>query len=128
MSQENLEIAQRGIACMNRGDDDGFAALMAEDVRYMPHNESPLEGREQVLQYARSWSEAFDRFEWESSRLVDVGDYVVVSGRVVARGRGSGVEVSSNDAWVLRFRDGQVIECREYVTRADALEAVGLSE
>jgi ketosteroid isomerase-like protein len=128
MSQENLEIAQRGIACLNRGDDDGFAALMAEDVEYVVQNESPLQGREQVLQYVRSWSEAFDRWQWESSQLVDVEDYVVVSGRVVGRGRGSGVEVSSNDAWVLRFRDGQVIECREYATRADALEAVGLSE
>jgi ketosteroid isomerase-like protein len=128
MSQENLEIAQQGIACMNRGDDHGFAALMAEDVKYVPHDDSPLQGREQVLQYARSWSEAFDRFEWETSQLVDVGDYVVVSGRVVARGRGSGAEVSSNDAWVLRFRDRQVIECREYATRAEALKAVGLSE
>jgi ketosteroid isomerase-like protein len=128
MSQENLEIAQRGIAFMNRGDDDGFVALMAEDVEYVPHSESPLQGREQVLQYVRSWSEAFDRFEWESSQLLDVGHYVVISGRVVGRGRGSGVEVWSDDAWVLRFRDGEVIECCEYATRAEALEAVGLPE
>ena len=128
MSQENLEIARQGIACLNRGDDDGFAAVMAEDVTYVPYDDSPIHGREQVLQLARSWSEAFDRFEWESSQLVDVGDYVVLSGRVVGRGRGSGVEVSSNDAWVLRFSDGQVIECREYASRADALEAVELRE
>jgi ketosteroid isomerase-like protein len=128
MSQENLEIAQKGVACVNRGDDDGLAALLAEDVTWFPHGDSPLHGREQFLQYARSWGDAFDHYALESSQVVDVGEYVVVSGRTVARGRGSGVEVSSEDAWVLRFRDGQVIECRECETRQAALEAVGLSE
>ena len=126
MSQENLELARKAIACVNRGDDEGFVALMAEDVRYFPYDDSPLQGREQVLQYARSWTEAFDCFEWETSQCQDVGDFVVVSGRTVARGRGSGVEVTSDDAWVIRFRDGEAIEWREYETRQKALEAVGL--
>jgi uncharacterized protein len=126
MSQENLELARKAIACVNRGDDEGFVALMAEDVRYFPYDDSPLQGREQVLQYARSWTEAFDCFEWETSHCHDVGDFVVVSGRTVARGRGSGVEVTSDDAWVIRFRDGEAIEWREYETRQKALEAVGL--
>jgi len=128
MSQENLELARQAIACVNRGDDEGLAAVMAEDVKYFPYADSPFQGREQFLQYARGWSEAFDRYALESSRYVDVGEYVVISGRTVARGRGSGVELSSDDAWVIRFRDGEAIECREYQTRQEALEAVGLRE
>ena len=128
MSQENLEIARQAVACVNRGDDEGFAALMAEDVKYLPIDDSPLQGREQVLEYARSWSEAFGRYAYESSEYLDVGEYVVISGRTVARGRSSGVEVSSNDAWVIRFREGKATECREYETRTAALRAVGLSE
>jgi ketosteroid isomerase-like protein len=127
MSRENLELARQAVACVNRGDDEGFVALMAEDVGYFPYDDSPLRGREQVLEYARSWTEAFDCFEWETSQYVDVGDCVVISGRTVARGRGSGVEVTSHDAWVIRFRDGEAIEWREYETRQKALEAVGLS-
>ena len=128
MSQENLEIARQMIACVNRGDDEGLAAFVAVDVKYFPYDDSPFEGRAQYLQYARSWTEAFDHYELESPRCVDVGDYVVISGRTVARGRASGVELSSCDAWVFRFRDGEVIESREYETRQHALEAVGLGD
>jgi ketosteroid isomerase-like protein len=127
MSQENLEIACQMIACVNRGDDEGLAAFVAVDVKYFPYADAPFEGRTQYLRYARSWTEAFDHYELESPRCVDVGDYVVISGRTVARGRASGVELSSCDAWVFRFRDGEVIECREYETRQEALKAVGLS-
>ena len=127
MSQENVELARQAIACVNRGDDEALAALVAEDVKYFPYADSPFQGREQFLQYARSWTEAFDRYAVESTQYLDVGEYVVISGRTVARGRGSGVELASDDAWVIRFRDGKVIECREYETRQDALAAVGLS-
>ena len=44
MSQENLEIARQAVACVNRGDDEGFAALMAEDVMYFPIDDSPAPG------------------------------------------------------------------------------------
>jgi ketosteroid isomerase-like protein len=106
----------------------GLAALMAEDVKCFPYADAPFEGREQFLEYARGWTEAFDRYAVESAEYVDFGEYVVISGRTVARGRGSGVEVSSDDAWVMRFRDGETIEYRECESRQEALEAVGLSE
>ncbi len=128
MSQGNLEIARQMAACVNRGDDEGLAALVADDVKYFPYADSPFQGREQVLQYARSWTEAFDRYALESSQFRDVGEYVVISGRTVSRGRASGVELSSEDAWVIRFRDGEAIECRECETRKEALDAVGLSD
>ena len=38
------------------------------------------------------------------------------------------MELSSDDAWVIRYRDGEAMECREYETRQEALAAVGLSE
>ena len=131
MSQENVELARQMIACVNRGDDEGLAALMADDVKCFPgagQPESPFQGREQFLQYARSWTDAFDKYAVESSQYVDAGEYVVISGRTVARGRESGVELSSDDAWVVRCRKGQAIEYREYETRQEALDAVGLSE
>jgi len=93
---EILELARQAIACVNRGDDEGLAALMADDVKCFPY--------------------------------VAAGEYVVISGRTVARGRGSGVEVASDDAWVIRFRDGEAIEYRECETRQEALQVVGLSQ
>jgi ketosteroid isomerase-like protein len=127
MSQENLELARQAIACVNRGDDEGLAALMAEDVRCFPAGDAPFQGREQFLSYARGWTEAFDRYAVVSCQYVDAGEYVVITGRTVARGRGSGVEVTSDDAWVMRFRDGEAIEYRECDSRQEALAAVGLA-
>jgi ketosteroid isomerase-like protein len=128
MSRENLELARQAVAFVNSADDEALAALMAEDVKCFPYSETPFQGREQFLRYALGWTEAFDRYALECTQYVDVGEYVVLSGRTVARGRGSGVEVVSNDdAWVMRFRDGEMIEYRECDSRQEALEAVGLA-
>ena len=60
--------------------------------------------------------------------LIDAGDEVVAMQRVTARGKGSGVETELRYAVVNTIRDGKVVRGREYWTRAEALDAVGLSE
>ena len=45
-----------------------------------------------------------------------------------SRGRGSGVEVANEGFQVWHFRDGRGARIEEYVDRAEALEAAGLSE
>ena len=57
----------------------------------------------------------------------DLGEYVLIVGRTVARGRESGVQTSTEDAWLIRFEGGSATEYREY-TKQEALDAVGLSE
>ena len=81
------------IDCGNRADDDGFAALMALDVDCFPDRngpDPPFQGREAFLRYARGWTEAFEHYAVESCEYLDFGEYVIVIGRTVARGRGSG--------------------------------------
>jgi ketosteroid isomerase-like protein len=132
MSQENVEVARQMIECVNRGDDAGLAALMAPDVRCFPGEDQPesqFEGRDAFFRYARGWTEAFEYYAVESCEYLDLGEYVIIVGRTVARGRESGVETSTEgDAWLLRFRDGEAVEYREYDTKQEALEAVGRSE
>jgi ketosteroid isomerase-like protein len=132
MSQENVEIARRMMQCVNSEDDEGLAALMSSDVECFPSRDQPepsFRGREAFLRYALSWTEAFDYYAVEGCEYTDLGEYVLVVGRTVARGRGSGAVTSTEgDAWLLRFRDGSAVEYREYATKAEALEAVGLSE
>lgn len=133
MSQQNMEIARQMIECVNQADDEGLAALMSPDVQCFPvanqPDGTPFRGREAFLRYARDWTEAFDYYAVESPEYLDLGEYVLVVGRTVARGRGSGVETSTEgDAWLLRFRDGRAVEYREYETKQEALEAVELAE
>ena len=74
------------------------------------------------------WVGMFDEFRFDLEDYVDGGDYVVTSGWLCGRGRESGAEVRERYAWVVRLRGGKLAEIWEYRDRAQALEAVGLSE
>ena len=44
------------------------------------------------------------------------------------RGRGSGIKVEDHDYAHWKVRNGKIVYCYEYGTRAEALEAAGLEE
>jgi ketosteroid isomerase-like protein len=132
MSQENVEIVQRMFEQLNRGDIAGCAEAMSEDVLCVTGPDQPdaevLRGREGFVGYCRSWLEAFGEYEADTTELLDRGDFVVVVGRVRARGRSSGATVEEVVAWLFRLRGGEVVEYRGCRSKAEALEAGGLSE
>jgi ketosteroid isomerase-like protein len=71
------------------------------------------------------WENLEDNIE----ELIDAGDDVISIVTTRARGRASGVEVEWKDnAGVWTIRDGKVIRVVWLPTRAEALEAAGLSE
>ena len=59
---------------------------------------------------------------------LDGGDWVLALGRIRGEGRSSGVAIDARAGWVARFSDGRVTSFHTYPDRAEALEAVGLSE
>jgi ketosteroid isomerase-like protein len=130
MSQGNVEFARRWMDLVNRGDVEGLARLLAPDIECFPASDqpeaAPFRGRGAFIEYANGWLEAFDRYVIEPGEYLDLGECVVVVGRVNARGRGSGVETADTHAWLIRFRDGKAIEYRECGTKERALEAAGL--
>jgi ketosteroid isomerase-like protein len=61
--------------------------------------------------------------------FIDAGeDQVVVVERFGGRAKISGIETEQTEALVSTIRDGKIARCREFMTRDEALEAVGLSE
>ena len=85
-------------------------------------------GRDAVQRFWREWLAAWEtiRFEYE---LVDAGDRVVQLFDLRMRGRSTGIEVPFGKvAWVYTFRDGLMVHQKLYMSQAEALEAVGLSE
>jgi ketosteroid isomerase-like protein len=68
-------------------------------------------------------------FRADIQEIFDAGDYVVVwcilHGEVRETG-GANVELPEAHIW--KFREGKVVEVQEYRTKAEALEAAGLSE
>jgi ketosteroid isomerase-like protein len=80
----------------------------------------------------RDLSEAWVWYHVEISRLEDLGDDVLMEGRLQATGRSSGLEVEEEMAWVHTFRDGtgpgRYARLRFFPSRTEALEAAGLRE
>jgi len=132
MSQENVEVIRRMIERANARDVDGVVALASPDVECFPASEQPeseaFRGSRAFAEYMHGWLQAFDQYAIEVSEYIARADYVLAVGRVAARGRESGAEVTAADAWLYRVRDGKVVEYRECGTKEKAFEAAGLSE
>jgi ketosteroid isomerase-like protein len=48
--------------------------------------------------------------------------------KMIAKGKGSGIELVRDDAVVADFRDGRIVRLAYYNDQSQALEAAGLSE
>jgi ketosteroid isomerase-like protein len=136
MSQENVELVEAWAAAIPRGVDDDVEKL----ISYVdPEGElhSAIVGGAEANIYRghdgfRRWVadsfESFEAVENEWSEFRDLDDRVLALGHVKARGRGSGMELESPMGWVFTIRRGKVAKAEGFLSRAQALEAVGLSE
>jgi ketosteroid isomerase-like protein len=112
-----------------------FAHFHPELVYHPRANEpdpSPHVGRDAYERLTYGFVDSFSEVTFEVLELIDAGDHVIASTvlHVVLRGQGSasGAGVSDTYVFVYKLRDGLVVEGWEYRTKAEALEALGLSE
>ena len=133
MSQENVEIPRRLIEAYNRADVPAFLELLDPDVEWIPIM-ATLEGRvyrgrEDVRRWLEDIARDWEYFEPCYEEFRDLGDRVLIFGRWRARGRASGVELENQPGtWLYEIKDGKAVRMRTFTDRAEALEAVGLSE
>jgi hypothetical protein len=105
---------------------------MDEDVVCRTHAPAPdpgtWHGLQGFLDLGAEWADTFDQFGLRAEDFIDAGDRVVVRVVIEGRGSGSGAPVAGT-AWnVYGVRQGKLVSIDIYVTREQALEAVGLSE
>jgi ketosteroid isomerase-like protein len=132
MSQANVEIIKRVIDAYNRGDVDAFADLTTPDFEWLTAGIGiidgvPLYGREGIETYFGDLRDTWEKLRIIADEFRDLGDRVLVLGRVEGRGKGSGVEVDSPLGLIGEFRGGKMSHGRTYLDRAEALQAVGLA-
>jgi ketosteroid isomerase-like protein len=132
MSQENVELVRRRFEALNRGDLAAMVELTDPAAVWWdraddPEGAGPHRGRDACLQHLEDLLEDAE-LQAQPQEFIDAGDRVVVGVRLVGRGRTSGASFEEHEFHVYTFREGKVIETREYRDRGEALEAVGLPE
>jgi ketosteroid isomerase-like protein len=132
MSQEDVETMRRSFDAFDRRDRAGWLALRDQDCEVVTIGAWPeadvVRGREAAWNFYFEVAEAFERRPYAAVELRDAGDKVLVHQQNEVRGTTSGAEVEVNYWIVVTFRDGKILRDEWFADRAEALEAVGLSE
>ena len=127
MSQENVEAVRLSIAAYQRGEWEEATAYLAPDVVWEVGQELPARGPSAVRDMWRRWNDDWERLDMIGEEIIGAGDKVFVAMRYQGRGRLSGVAVDQRVFEVHTFRDGKCVTKVDFETRAEALEAAGLT-
>ena len=130
MSEENLEIVRRMYeeakarpeALFEFLDDEIEWDTSALDMAGTAEGRGP----ETVRTFFRTWTGAFEEWEYEADELMETGDMVIARIRQRGRGKTSGVTVENTFWQVWTLRDGKAIRSTHHREKAEALEAAGL--
>ena len=133
VSQQNVELAKRGIDAFNQRDLDVYDELVTLDFEWFPAMPGALggdsyRGHEGVERFLEALDDT-----WEEMRLVgeefrDLGNRVLLLARLEGRGKSSGVPVTQAQSIVIDFRGGRIARIRGYLDHGEALRAAGLGE
>ena len=128
---------QEAVRALNRDDQDATFDWVHPDIEWQTLDVFPdagtHRGPEGVRDFFQTWSNAFSGFRVHLEECVPVDDVdddrLIATLRVSGAGAESGAGVQSPSFFqFLEFQDGQLVRARMFQTKAEALEAAGLSE
>jgi ketosteroid isomerase-like protein len=132
MDSRNVEVAKRLISAFNQRDVESFVGVTTADFEWstsvMAVEGEVFHGRQGIETYFQRMREAWDEFQGLVDDYRDLGDRVLVSGRVEGRGRGSGVSVAAPLDILYDFRGGKISRMRSFLDHDEALRVAGLAE
>jgi ketosteroid isomerase-like protein len=105
-----VEIAKRCVGAFDRRDLDELAKTVTADYEWVGAFLGVVEGgsyrgREGMARYFSEAEQTWASFSVSGEEFRDLGDRVLVLGRMKGRGRSSGVEVDTPYTMVVEFRD-----------------------
>jgi ketosteroid isomerase-like protein len=135
MSEENVGAARRMHKAFNRTFSDGTPDLfeiLDPGAEWIPITAvldgTSYRGESAIRRWMDDMKSHWEVYELRPEEFLGLGDdRVLVLGTWRARGRGSGVELNSQQAaWLIRFEAGKVIRMQTFTDRLKAFEAAGL--
>ena len=131
MSQENVEIVKRAFEAYVRGDAEQALGHLHPEVviDFSARGDTTAQrGRDQVMPLVTEWTSTWDDYREELDEIRDLGDQVLVVTTQTGRGKGSGVEIANQWAFLVVVEDGLITRFTGYANPSAAIEAAGLSE
>jgi ketosteroid isomerase-like protein len=133
VTEQNVERHRRAVTAFNAGDTETFIAYCDSSVEWSSAFSVPGGAVYQGHDGLRRWLEDIDDAWGDEARLepeayFDLGEYTIAFHVLHGRGRRSGIQLSTPQAHVARWRDGLIVYFRAYLSREEALEDFGVSE
>jgi ketosteroid isomerase-like protein len=129
VTESNADVVRRMFAAFAERDLEAMLATMGEDVEFLPVTANlttggvPYRGHEGIARYMEDVETVWPHLRIYPDDIRDLGDCVVVIGRVHARG--GGMIIDRPTGWVFKMRAGRIVLGHVYGTPDEALEAAG---
>jgi ketosteroid isomerase-like protein len=116
---------RRAIEQFARDGPEAVRDLLHPEIQTFAQIGEIYRGRDGAVEFLREWLSPWEDYSIEIDDCFEVGDRVVAFINQRGRGRGSALEVDQHPAFVVRLRGRQMIECRFFTNRDDAVGAAG---
>ena len=133
MSDARIELAGQGVDAWNRRDLDWLRRNATADFEFVPAVAATVEGGsvrgvDGLGRFLEQMDESWETFRIEPESFRLVGEVVLTHGRVIAKGRGSGLELDQPIASILHFTDEKIVRMQSYLDPEEALAAAQAGE
>ena len=128
MGRSDIDVVKEVFAAFAARDAERVVAALDPDVVFIAvtggilGRTEPYRGHEGMREYFRDVERIWDELILSPSEFEEVGDAILVTGRVSARSPAR--TISGSTGWVWRVRDGLVVYVRVYASAAEAAAAV----
>ncbi len=128
MGRTDIDVVREVFAAFAARDAERVVAVLDPDVVFIAvtggvvGRTEPYRGYEGMREYFRDVGRVWDELVLTPREFEQVGDMILVTGRVSARSPSR--MISGSTGWVWRVRDGRVVYGRVYASAAEAVEAV----
>jgi ketosteroid isomerase-like protein len=127
VAEPNLEVVRRMFAAFAERDLAAMLPELAADVEFLPVTANlttggvPYRGHDGMARYLEDVARVWPNLRLFPGEMRDIGDVVVVLGRVVARG--GGMIIDRPTGWVFTMREGKIARGQVYGSHEEAVEA-----
>ena len=123
-----IELCRKGVEAWNSRDIDWLRDNATVDFEFVPAVAATVEGGsvkgvEGMARFFEEMEESWESFRLEPGQFELVGEVVLFRGRVIAKGRGSGLELDQPIASVMQFEGEKLARMQSYLDPDEALAA-----